>query len=352
MDLKITSIDAEFYDQHLGYLPNRMIDIHTHVWLGSSRRTDSPPVERRGPTWPGRVAPENPVADLLETYRLMFPRQHVTPVVFGPATQEYDLDVSNAYVSEVAGRHNLPGLLVTTPEWTSRELEERVRAGRFIGLKPYLEFAPSHIASDDITVFDFLPRHHLEVADAHRWIVMLHIPRRARLRDPLNLQMMLEIEQRYPNLQLVIAHIGRAYCPEDVGNAFEVLKDTRGMHFDFCANTSAYAMERLLATVGPRRVVFGSDLPIVRMRMRRICEEGFYVNLVPPGLYGDTSDDPHMREVSKDEGARLSFFMYEEMLAFRQAAEAVGLTPSDVADVMYNNAARLIEKAGGGHPMT
>ena len=106
--------------------------------------------------------------------------------------------------------------------------------------------------------------------------------------------MMLEIEHRYPNVQLVIAHIGRAYCPEDVGDAFQLLRDARRMHFDFCANTSAYAMEHLLRAVGPQRVVFGSDMPVVRMRMRRICEQGFYVNLVPRGLYGDVSDDPHM----------------------------------------------------------
>jgi hypothetical protein len=78
------------------------------------------------------------------------------------------------------------------------------------------------------------------------------------------------------------------------------------------------------------------------MRMRRICESGFYVNLVPPGLYGDVSDDSHMREVSAEEGRRLSVFMYEELLAFRQAAQAVGLNAEDLADVFYHNAARLI----------
>ena len=239
----------------------------------------------------------------------MFPRQTVTPVIFGPATQEYDLDGSNQYVSQAAAQHGLPSFLVTTPEWTAQELEARVVGGGFLGLKPYLEWAPPHIPSDDITIFDFLPRHHLEVADAHGWIVMLHIPRRGRLRDPLNLEMMLEIEHRYPNVRLVIAHIGRAYCPEDVGDAFEILKDARRMHFDFCANTSAYAMEQLLRAVGPQRVVFGSDLPVVRMRMRRICEDGFYVNLVPPGLYGDVSDDPHMREVS-DRGGFTALFLH------------------------------------------
>jgi uncharacterized protein len=347
MDLEIKPVDKAFYEKYLDYLPPRMIDIHTHIVLQAHRKAQPLAIARRGPTWPGRVAAQNPIEDLLETYRLMFPKQAVTPVLFGPATQDYELDASNGYVSQAAGQHALPSLMVTTPEWTAQQLEERVVKGGFLGLKPYLEFAPAHIASDDITVFDFLPHHHLEVANAHGWIVMLHIPRRARLRDPINLEMMLEIEHRYPNVQLVIAHIGRAYCPEDVGNAFDVLKDARRMHFDFCANTSAYAMEHLLAAVGPQRVVFGSDMPVVRMRMRRICEDGFYVNLVPPGLYGDVSDDPHMREVSEEEGAQLSFFMYEELLAFRQAAEAVGLSAEDIADVMYNNAARLIAKAGG-----
>ncbi|MCU0500635.1 MAG: amidohydrolase [Anaerolineae bacterium] len=345
MNLRILPVDTAFYAEKLDYLPARMLDIHTHVWLRAHRQPAA--VARRGPTWPGRVADQNPIGDLLQTYRLMLPKQSVTPVIFGPATQEYDLDASNHYISEVAVQHQLPSFLVTRPEWSGQELEQRVVGGGFLGLKPYLEWAPPHIASDDITIFDFLPYHHLQVANEHGWIVMLHIPRRGRLRDPLNLEMLLEIEQRYPGVRLVIAHIGRAYCPEDVGDAFEVLRDARRMHFDFCANTSAYAMEHLLRAVGPQRVVFGSDMPVVRMRMRRICEQGFYVNLVPRGLYGDISDDPHMREVDGEEGAQLSFFLYEELLAFRQAAEAVGLSADDVADVMYNNAARLIAAAGG-----
>lgn len=345
MDLAIKPVDEAFYRERLGFLPQRMIDVHTHVWLKSFHQPAA--VRPRGPTWPGRVAEENPVDDLLYTYRLMLPRQVVTPVVFGAATRSYDLEQNNRYVSQIAQEHHLPTLLVTTPEWSAQELERKVMEGGFIGLKPYLEFAPENIPADEITIFDFLPHHHLEVADAHGWIVMLHIPRRARLRDAVNLEGLLEIEARYPNVRLVIAHIGRAYCPEDVGDAFTVLKETKRMLFDFSANTNAWVMERLLRAVGPKRVVFGSDLPITRMRMRRICEKGFYVNLVPPGLYGDVGDDPHMREVDEEEGQRLSFFLYEELHAFHQAAQVVGLRAQDIANVMYHNAADLIVGAGG-----
>ncbi|OHB65637.1 MAG: hypothetical protein A2Y76_04400 [Planctomycetes bacterium RBG_13_60_9] len=119
------------------------------------------------------------------------------------------------------------------------------------------------------------------------------------------------------------------------------------MMFDISANTNATVFEQLIGAVGPRRILFGSDLPITRMRMRRICEGGNYVNLVPKGLYGDVSDDKHMREVDGEQAEALSFFLYEEIDAFRRAAQAVGLTRQEIEAVFYSNAARLIESASG-----
>ena len=102
-----------------------------------------------------------------------------------------------------------------------------------------------------------------------------------------------------------------------------------------------------LRTVGPRRLLFGTDLPITRMRMCRITHDGHYVNRVPRGLYGDVSGDKNMEEVSGPEADRLTFFMYEEIDAFRRAAERLKLTSRDVANVFAGNAARIIRAAGG-----
>jgi hypothetical protein len=175
---------------------------------------------------------------------------------------------------------------------------------------------------------------------------MLHIPRDGRLKDPVNLEQMLEIERRYPDIKLIIAHVGRAYCPEDIGNAFEILSDTRKMMFDFSANTNQYVFEQLIKAVGPSRILFGSDLPILRMRTKRICENGNYVNLIPKGLYGDVSGDGHMREISGEEAGKLTFFMYEEIDAFRRAAESTGVTDRDISDVFYHNAVKLFGVGG------
>ena len=84
-------------------------------------------------------------------------------------------------------------------------------------------------------------------------------------------------------------------------------------------------------------------MPYSKMRMYRIDDNGNYVNVVPRGLYGDVSADPHMRESDEP---NITTFVYEELLAFRRAAEKLGLTKKDVSDMMYGNAARYfgIEK--------
>jgi hypothetical protein len=91
--------------------------------------------------------------------------------------------------------------------------------------------------------------------------------------------------------------------------------------------------------------MFGTDLPILRMRCRRIQENGTYINLIPPGLYGDPSQDSHLREVTPEEAEKITFFAYEELLAFKRACQKLGLTKQDVEDIMYNNAVNLIEGA-------
>ncbi|MDD3840557.1 MAG: amidohydrolase family protein [Clostridia bacterium] len=343
---EVKEVDKIFYDEKLkDFLPNKFIDIHTHVWLDGFRSQDED-VLSRAVTWPSRVAQDNSIEDLIETYKLMFPDKEVTPMIFSTTPERKREREANDYIKECAEKYNFPSLIFALPEWTGQQLEQRVIEGGFYGCKVYLTLSPDYIPEKEIRIFDFLPHHQLEVIDKHGWIVVLHIPRDGRLKDPVNLAQMLEIEDRYPNVKLIIAHVGRAYCAEDVGNAFEVLSDTKNMMFDFCANTNQWVFEQLIKAVGPKRIMFGSDLPILRMRTKRICESGKYINLVPKGLYGDVSDDSHMREVEGEQADKLTFFMYEEIDAFRRAAQTTGLSDADIEDIFYNNARGILEKVG------
>ncbi|MFH1476739.1 MAG: amidohydrolase family protein [Verrucomicrobiota bacterium] len=342
---EVKTVDREFYAKRLrDWLPDKIVDIHTHVWLARHQVAYRRHM-LRVQTWPARVAKESPIEELLETYRLMFPSKKVTPLIFGSALSlDDDLNDGNKYVSDCAAVHHLPALIWSAPEWSGEDLERKIKDGGFLGAKCYLSFAPSYLSEAEIRIFDYFPHHQLEVLNKNGWVMMLHIPRNGRLRDPVNLAQMLEIEERYPDIKLIIAHVGRAYCPEDIGDAFKVLAKTKKMCFDISANTNAEAFRQLLETVGPKRVLFGSDLPILRMRTRRICENGKYINLVPKGLYGDVSADSHIREVEGEAAEKLTFFMYEELDAFSRAAHAVKLKKADIEDVFYNNARQLLEK--------
>ena len=339
----IKEADKKFYSERLrDFLPKKIIDMHAHVWL-DSMVTHTDDELARVASWPSKVAKDNSIEDLLETYKLIFPDKSVSPMIFANPIHKNSLDKMNAYTAQCAEKYSLPSLVVTRPDWDAEKFENIVKQGGFLGVKVYLTLSTDSIPTNEIRIFDYLPHHQLDVINRHNWIVMLHIPRDKRLRDPLNLAQMIEIEKKYPNIKLIIAHVGRAYCPEDVGGAFEVLAETKTIMFDISANTCTEAFEKLIRAVGPKRILFGSDLPIARMRMRRICEEGRYVNLVPKGLYGDVTGDKNMREIADKEAEKLTFFMYEEIEAFRRAAKKNGLTRENLDDVFYNNAHQLIK---------
>lgn len=340
--IDIKEVDINFYESFLkDFLPNQIIDVHTHVFLREHRERTK---DSRLVQWASRVAQDNPYEDLHETYRLMFPGKRVMPVIFASPSNLKDIHLANEYVRNCCEKDlDCFGLFLSKPEWEADFFEKKIIEGKYKGAKVYLNFAPSSIAKNNICIFDFLPHHQLCILNKHQMIVMLHIPRDNRLKDPVNLQQIIEIEKKYPDIKLIIAHVGRAYCKEDVGNAFEVLEETKNVLFDFSANTNQWVFEQLIKAVGPKRILFGSDLPITRMRMKRICENGNYINVVPKGLYGDVSGDIHMREVEGAESELLTFFLYEEIDAFRKAAKSTKLKDADIEDIFFYNAKRILD---------
>ena len=341
----VTEYDKKIYNEQLrNFLPQKMLDVHCHVWLDSlcDRMPAVSDKEKRTVTWPNLVAKDNSIEDLQETYRLLFPGKECSALIFSGTNAS---TANNAYVCDSAAKTGFPALYFSHPDQCADELEERIRKGRFLGLKSYLDLAPAYIPEAEIRIFDFFPKAQLQRMNELGAIVMLHIPRAGRLKDPVNLAQILEIKQEFPRIRLVIAHIGRAYTKNDIGDAFEVLSAAPDLMFDFCANCCEYAITEMLRHVGPKHAMFGLDLPILRMRTKRIEENGTYINLVPPGLYGDPAQDPHLREVNSEEAQNITFFAYEELLALKRACNTLGFGSREVEDLCYNNAKALIDGA-------
>jgi len=332
----LNDYDRRIYDTELkNFLPKEFIDCHVHIWKKDFPSQGS---SNGGSTWTTKVCEDLSATELLKSYEILFPENKVTPLVFGGCSHQ--ISICNEYVKDKAELFGFPTLFRTDYEMTPDYLEAEVKKGGFLGLKPYLSNCPPYIPSEEIRIFDFLPKEHLEVADKNGWIVMLHIPRSKRLRDAINVAQIMEIEEKYPNLKLVVAHIGRAYAKEDIGDAFDVLKNTKNLVFDFTANVCDDAIKACIEAVGTKRLLFGSDLPIAFMRMYRIVENGEYFNVVPRGLYGDVSKEPHMRETDEKD---VTFMIYEQILALKRVAADMKLTDSQIEDIMFLNSKRIIE---------
>lgn len=343
MLLEVKPYDREYYEEYLKpFLPERFIDCHAHIWLKEFHREGG--LREGSQNWPRLVAAENSIEDLNETNRLLFPGKEVISAVYGDPVITIDRERNNRYVAEKAREFGFPALYLSHPDQSAEELERSVLADPvFKGIKVYLQFSPSYIPADEIRIYDFLPKEHLALADRHGWVVQLHIARPGRLGDPVNYCQLLEIEQNYPNLQLLVAHLGRAYADEDVGNALEYLKNTEKTVWDFTANTNERVMEQVLSRFGPERFIYGTDFPIFRMRARRTVENGVYINEVPEGEFPRESiaGDAHMREIPYPEADRITFFIYEEINACRNACRRLGLGRDDVEKIFFKNSAGI-----------
>ena len=334
-NLNITDYDRYVYETELkDFLPDEMIDFHTHI---GQVKFDFEGKSNGGSTWTRKVYDEMSAEDLLGAYQKMFPDKKVTPMIFGDCV--HNIKQVNDFVYESGKKHNLPTLYRTSWNMPADELEENIKKGGFLGIKPYQTFCPPYIPSNEIRIFDFLTHEHLEVMNRNGWIVMLHTPRSGRLKDPVDLAQLMEIEEKYPNVKLIVAHIGRAYAKEDIGNAFDILKQTKNMYFDFTANMCDDAIKACIEAVGPERLLFGTDMPIAIMRMYRIVENGVYYNVVPRGLYGDLTGVAHMRETDE---AEVTLMMYEQLKALKRVAADLKLSDRDVENIVCGNAKRLL----------
>jgi predicted TIM-barrel fold metal-dependent hydrolase len=341
----LNKVDSNIYQNELhDFLPEKIFDCHAHIWLDRHRGNDEFPM--RSAQWVSDLTIEYPYEQLKKDMEELLPGKKVEGLFFGYVDPDIDVFSNNRYVGEMAAKHGFHALAVSRPDWTKEETKIIVKRNHFLGLKPYINFVSPKIKTEDIKIFDMVSPDQFEAANEGRYIIVMHLPRPGRIADKENLNQLMTIEKEFPNVKLIVAHIGRAFTVENLGSALDVLQNTNNMLFDFSGNTSAEVISRAINTFGSERILYGSDLPLTRMRMKRIFENGKYINLVEKDLYPAIKNDKSTREVSREEAKGFTLYLYESLLAFKNAAGLMKLTRGQIENIMYRTGRSLVDAAG------
>jgi uncharacterized protein len=336
-------VDRAFWEEHLeGWLPPRIYDAHTHVASASHRRVPMTEAMRRQ-YWVNELFEPIDAPTAERCYRTVFPNRQLTAVCFGMPDLDFDLDAGNAYLQTECPPRHWYSLAVIQPQWTQEKIAHLLDQPGVIGLKPYYSLISLNRETRDAhleaSIFEFLPHHILEVAnDRYAWIT-LHVPKAARLGHADNVREVRELRRRYPDLTVVIAHLGRCYTEPHAQEALPQFADDPGLYFDTSAVVNSASHRVALQHLGPERVLYGSDNPIFYMRGRRQYSGRNYVNRTSYPFYFNKD-----RETPEVE-AGYTLFMYEDLRAIKQACEDLGIRPGKkVEAIFHDNAERLIKK--------
>ena len=318
--------DEEF--EH--FLPKRILDFHVHVFQDGV----APP----GVAFSCGGHPitgydfEALELDLAEC----FPGRETKAVCFGLPDPTYNLAENNRYIADHCDNERLFALRLfdphaDTPESVGRDLA----TGKYFGLKPYPDYTRKPNLND-ATIVDMLPEWVMEIASRYHSIIMLHIPRSARLADPLNQTQIEDYATRFPRVNIVVAHIGRAYFYKNVVGNLKRFVDLPNVFVDLTMLNHADVLEYTFSHFPHDRILFGTDIPIALApgKSVEINDQYTYVTPIPWKL-----------SISDDHGKlKFTSFLFEELRAIKHAVDRLSLPRSFVEGVFHNYGWALLQQ--------
>ena len=320
-------IDLPFYRERVApLLPPQVLDFHTHAWTREHWR--QPPGDPAVCGAKYMVTESHYTADdLLADGRRLFPDRIFGAVVFGQPTPIAFTDRCNDYIAQP--RPGLLSLMIVGRGMMPRKLlEEQIIRGGFFGYKVFLNWSGD--AYGHVTLDDMLGPEELALANELRLVVLWHVPGARRLTDPRVQQDLRRISERYPSAQIVLAHCGRCYHPEEMRLAVKALREMPGVYLDTAMVMDPCVLAMLLGEIDSRRLLFATDLPVAAMRGRRVNVMDHWVDLVLEGY------PPSQFRVQSD-NMRATFMVYEIILAIERAAELAGLSADERCRIFWDN---------------
>ncbi len=320
-----------FEEELDNFLPDTILDFHVHVF----HRETIPNQEAF--SCAGHPIHEYTLDELAGDLHDVYPNRKSLAVCFGFPDIHFERRKNNEYLAEQCDRQQFFPLrlfdpLNDNPDSLEKELTEK----KFLGLKPYPDYVRKPDVKD-VEIHDMLPDWAMDIVNELGLIVMLHIPRAARLADPVNQRQIVELAQRYPKATIILAHIGRAYYLKTIVGNLEALEEFPNLYYDLAMVNHWEVMEYLFQYIPFERILYGTDIPLALApgKSVEINDQYTYVTPVPWPL--SISDD-HQK-------IQFTSFLYEEIRAIKKAVQRLGLDRDFVEGLFYKNGVRVLQEA-------
>ena len=311
-----------------------ILDAHTHINLPEHICDISP--ERIQNDWALQTGLHMTADDAAYYYGTLFPDQQISIVSFPFPVKEAHIEENNDYVAQCARLKKIAyGLMCVKPGYSCEYIEAQVREKGFAGLKPYPDMVSGEKGAQ-IGIFEFLPHAQLALAERMHLPVVLHLPRAGRMPDADNLRELREIRQAYPDLVLVIAHLGRCFTPYHLRLALDRLgTDAEGFLFDTAAVLNPEVLKIALERLSTRQILFGTDEPIFLWHGYREWTETSYHNVARENFLWNT----HHKDAQTEAGYTLA--VYRQLDNLLNALDDAGAGEAARDAIFRGNCARV-----------
>jgi predicted TIM-barrel fold metal-dependent hydrolase len=328
ISVSLTARDRELYGRLAAEgLPERVFDAHVHAFERACFPPgfDFPPRECYR-----RFGGEHTLEQFQEATGTLLAGRTAGMLSFGTPHRQCDRAAAARYTGGISDNQTRFGLALVAPEDSVTELEQRLSAHRLIGYKPYRSYVTG-LDAEAVRIPHILPAAQMELANALGLAVMLHIPRESRLADPDNQRDMVELCQRYPQAQIIFAHIGRAYWYQNVVGNLDGIARCPNAWLDTAMVNHPEVLHYAFTHFPRERILFGSDAPIAWLRGKSVEINDQYAYLMAePYAIGTAIHDPGST-------VEFTFFYYEMLRAVLEAARRAGWTAADLEGFFWGN---------------
>ena len=345
--------EREIYANEIRFfLPQKIIDFHTHVCLEEHvQESHAKYKEGQDPTYynnyEGWLYPLT-IEKLLETNKTIYAGKEVMVLCLPLPFHLFDAKSMNQYIRDCIKKQNVFGLAAPVYNRT-QDLDELIEWGGFRGFKTFCDLPNKTYGDNSINLGDLAKSEMMEVADKRSLIVVIHLPKSKRIADPENIKEIRKLATKYPDANIILAHMGRSFCPEVLQVGLKRLGKLDNVFLDTSGVTEEEVFRFGMEEWGIDKVTFGTDSPISFLRAKRPClRDKFHLQKSGMSLWYVKENvpwiTPEERKAYEKEADQIILYAYNQILGIKKAAMKLGLGRRDVEKIFFRNAEKLLAR--------